>query len=92
MQISDISVGGESKMETTTTVKLLKSGKGNSNMYSFSHHCSMANKYLKFYIFLPKHFEARQGSVCGPSPGPGYCWPYLTQAVTSQAGHIKVAY
>ena len=36
----------------------LKSGKGNSYVYSFSNHYSVTNIYFNFYIFLPKRFEA----------------------------------
>ena len=53
----------------------LKSGIGNGQMYSFSNHYTMTNIYFKFYIVLPKRFEATQASVCGPFPCPGHCYP-----------------
>ena len=36
----------------------LKSGKGDSKVHSFSNHDRMTNMYIKFYVFLPKCFEA----------------------------------
>ena len=47
--------------------------------------------YSKFYVFLPKHYVATLIPVGGAYPGPPFCCPFLTQAVTSQAGHIKLA-
>ena len=53
---------------------------------------SMTNVYFKFYDFWSKGFGATYTSVRRPFPGPRYCCPSPTQAVTSQTGHIKLVY
>ena len=70
----------------------LEAGKGYNEAYCLSNIYSMTNIYFKFHIFLPKRFGATQVSVCCPFPGTENCYPSLTQAVTSQVGHIKLAF
>ena len=44
------------------------------------------------HILLPKRFGDTYIYVGGAFLGPAYCRPSLTEAVTSQAGHILLAY
>ena len=41
----------------TVLISTLKSGKGNSHMYSFLNHYSMTGIYFKFNVFLAKRFS-----------------------------------
>ena len=70
----------------------LKSGNSNSQLESLWNPHDVTDIRPKFYVFLPKRFEATCISLGCPSPGHGYHCPSLTQALTSQAGHIKLKY
>ena len=52
----------------------------------------MTNIYSMFDVIIPKGFGATYISVVGAFPGSGFCFPSLTQAVMSQAEHIKPLY